>query len=171
MTPNVFAIAVRVAFVAAALLAAGCDDEPLPVPPTDGGAPQRLPTATIRVGPHELAVEVADEEAERQRGMMFRRSLGPDEAMLFIFPGSTQIPFWMKNTYVDLDLAFVAADGTILQVEPMTALNTEGVYSREPYRYVLETPRGWFEAHRIEPGDRVTIPTEVAGPGPGRPPG
>jgi len=149
------------AALAALFLLAGCADEPS-TPPPAAEAPQRLPTATIRVGDVPLVVEVADTQAERQRGMMFRRRLGPDEAMLFVFEGESNLRFWMKNTYVDLDLAYLSADGTILEIARLHAHNTEYVYSREPARFALETPAGWLTAHGIEEGDRVTIPPEVA---------
>jgi len=161
------------ALAALALVAwmAGCENEP-PTPATPAtDAVERLPTAEIRVGGVPLVVEVADQAAERNRGMMFRRRLGPDEAMLFVYPyESNHSPFWMKNTLVDLDIAFLAADGTILQIERMRALSTESTWSREPYRYALETPAGWFASHGISEGAAVTLPDNLRRPGVGDPP-
>jgi hypothetical protein len=134
-----------------------------PEPSASADQAQHLPVATIRVGDQALAVEVARTEAQRQKGMMFRRSLGPDEAMLFVFERATNLAFWMKNTAVDLDLAYIQADGEIVQVEHMKAYNTEEVVSREPVRYVLEAPAGWFAAHKIDVAARVVIPPEVSG--------
>jgi len=152
------------AFLALAALVAlaGCDGEG-PAPPPAREQPQRLPTATIRVGDRPLVVEVADSEAERRKGMMFRRRLDPDEAMLFVFEREANLRFWMRNTYVDLDLAYIASDGTIAEIGRLRAHVTDPVYSREPVRLALEVPAGWFAAHGIEEGDRVTIPPEVAG--------
>jgi len=147
--------------LALALLLAGCEGES-PAPRPSPERSQRLPTATIRVGDVPLVVEVADDEAERQKGMMFRRSLGPDEAMLFVFPGEANLAFHMKNTYADLDLAYVAADGTILEIARLHARSTDPVYSREPARFALEVPAGWLADHGIAEGDRVTIPPTVA---------
>ena len=152
-----------VAMALAALFLVGCDDGP-PAPRSNGEQPQRLPTARLRVGDVPIVVEVADEAAEHRIGMMFRRRLGPDEAMLFVFAHEADREFWMKNTWVDLDLAYIAADGTIRQIERLTARSVEPVYSREPARYALETPAGWFAAHDIAEGTRVTIPAEVAEP-------
>ncbi len=156
----------RAALAAAVLLGvAGCraaapPEEP-PARPGDAERPQRLPTATIRVGARPLVVEVAATEAQRRKGMMGRPSVGPDEAMLFVFLREDNLAFWMKDTLVDLDLAYLGADGTILQIEHMAARNTDGVFSRAPARYALEVPAGWFAAHGIAVGARVTIPPEV----------
>jgi uncharacterized membrane protein (UPF0127 family) len=152
------------AFAAILVCLAGCDSGP-PAPAPPGEAPQRLPTATVRVGEVPLEVEVAVSEAERRTGMMHRRRLGPDEAMLFVFPGEATLRFWMKNTYVDLDLAYLAADGRIVEIVRLRAHDPEPVFSREPARFALEVPAGWLAAHGIGEGDRVTIPREVvAGP-------
>ena len=153
--------------VALALLAGlGCDHGSPPPTPQEGGPdqPQRLPTATIRVGAVPLLAEVAREKEQQAKGMMFRRSLGPDEAMLFVFDRDANLAFWMKNTYVDLDLAYIRSDGTVLQVERMKAFTPEAVFSREPARLALEVPAGWFAAHGIEVGAKVEIPADVARP-------
>jgi uncharacterized membrane protein (UPF0127 family) len=144
----------------------GCDDGSPPPTPQAGGAdqPQRLPTATIHVGAVPLVVEVAREKEQQAKGMMFRRSLGPDEAMLFVSDRDTNLAFWMKNTYVDLDLAYIRSDGTVLQIERMKAFNPEAVFSREPARFALEVPAGWFAAHGIEVDAKVEIPADVARP-------
>jgi len=145
----------------AAALVLGCDSEPA-APPPGPDRPQRLPTATIHVGDVALVVEVADSEAERNTGMMFRERLADDEAMLFVFAGEANLGFWMKNTPVDLDIAYIAADGTITQIERLTAYNPDSVYSREPVRFALEVPAGWFARRGVTVGMKVTIPADVA---------
>ena len=144
-------------------LAAGCGEGGEPQP-ADGRA-QKLETATIRVGDVSLVVEVADEKAERATGMMFRDRLGPDEAMLFVFPRPDNLAFHAKNCAVDLDLAFLRADGTIAQTERLEAYNEEAVFSREPVQFVLEAPAGWLEAHGAAAGTQVEIPADVAASG------
>ncbi len=141
---------------------AGCDKGGAPPPPGTDERAQKLETATIRVGDFPLVVEVADSEAERQKGMMFRAKLGPDEAMLFVFVSDANVAFWMKDSYADLDLAFIRSDGSIVQTERMRAYNEEPVFSREPVRFALEVPAGWLEAHGIAAGTKVTIPEDVA---------
>jgi len=150
---------------AAAMMAAlsvGCDKGGAPPPPGTDERAQKLETAMVRVGDLPLRVEVADSEAERQKGMMFRPRLGPDEAMLFVFVSDSNVAFWMKNSYADLDLAFIRSDGSIVQTERMRAYNEEPVFSREPVRFTLEVPAGWLEAHGIAIGTKVAIPEDVA---------
>ena len=147
--------------LALAVAMLGCDGE-APAPPPSPDRPQHLPTATIRVGRASLVVEIADDDAERRKGMMFRERLADDEAMLFVFGREANLRFWMKNTPVDLDLAYIADDGTITQVERMKAHVLDPVYSREPVRFALEVPAGWFERHGIGVGTNVAIPADVS---------
>ena len=165
MTRTSFETCLRagVAAAAALVLLAGCGEGGEPQP-ADGRA-QKLETATIRVGDVSLVVEVADEKAERATGMMFRDRLGPDEAMLFVFPRPDNLAFYAKNCAVDLDLAFLRADGTIAQTERLEAYNEEAVFSREPVQFVLEAPAGWLEAHGAAAGTQVEIPADVASAG------
>jgi hypothetical protein len=121
-------------------------------------APRRLPTATITLGGRSIAVEVADTEAERHVGMMYRRSLGPDEGMLFVFPEVRVLSFYMRNTYVPLSIAFIRSDGEILNIAHMAPLTLTTHDSRLPCRYALEMPQGWFERHGVKEGDRITLP-------------
>ena len=110
-----------------------------------------------------LTVEVARTQAEREKGMMFRTKLGPDEAMLFVFERPANLVFWMKNTAVDLDLAYLGDDGEILQTARLTAYDLTPVYSAGPARFALELPAGWLEAHRVTEGAKVSIPPEGVG--------
>jgi len=138
----------------------GCKE---PTPPA-AAQPGRLPTAEIRIGQVPVRVEVARTEPDRRRGMMFRRTLGPEEIMLFVFPTDEVLSFWMKNTYVNLELAYIRSDGTIAQVEPMQARDLAAVRSREPALFALELPPGWLEAHGLGVGTKVTIPAAAAAP-------
>ncbi len=141
----------------------GCERSPAP---SNKDQPQRLETAAIRIAGIPLRVEVANTEETRQKGMMFRERLGPDEAMLFVFDRDANLAFWMKNTDVDLDLAYIRSDGLITQVEHMKAHDLEPVYSREPVRFALEAPAGWLKAHGVGVEARVEIPSDVAAPAP-----
>ena len=110
-------------------------------------------------GVHTFAVELATTEAERERGLMFRRELPEGTGMLFDFRREQPVSFWMKNTYIPLDMMFIRADGRILRI----AENTEPMSEREipsggPVRAVLEVIGGTAQKLGIAPGDRVAVP-------------
>lgn len=103
-----------------------------------------------------MAVEIARTDAERERGLMFRQKMGADEGMLFLFPDDADHSFWMKNTFIPLDMIFIAEGGTVVGVvadaEPFsTTPRSVGARSR----YVLEVNGGWSAAHGVAKGDRV----------------
>ena len=124
---------------------------------------RRLPIATIRVGEKEISVEVARTPEQRSRGLMFRRDLGEDEGMLFVFPRVRPLSFYMKHTYVPLAIAFIRADGVIANVAHMKPLTLTSHRSRVPCLYALEMSEGWFARNSVEAGDTIVIPQGLAG--------
>ena len=113
-------------------------------------------TVTTRNGRHAFQVEVMRTEAERARGMMFRRDLGPDHGMLFQFDREEPATFWMQNTYVSLDMVFIKADGTVHRVEARAEpLSTRTISSGAPVLGVLELLAGTAARLGIQPGDKV----------------
>lgn len=110
-------------------------------------------------GPQRFEVEVMREEADRARGLMFRRSLAPDRGMLFDFARVEPVSMWMKNTYVSLDMIFIRPNGTVARVAENTEpLSTRTVSSGEPVLAVLEVVAGTAKRLGIKPGDRVEHP-------------
>ncbi len=109
----------------------------------------------------ELTVELARTAGERSRGLMLREELAEDGGVLFVFPGDTEAGFWMKDTLVPLSIAFIAEDGTILDIQEMEPLSEDVHRPPQPYRYALEVNQGWFEEQGFGTGDRVEIPEEV----------
>lgn len=110
---------------------------------------------TIRVAGHPLKVMVCQTPQSRQRGLMFKKSLPPDEGMLFVFPQEGCHPFWMKNTYIPLSIAFINRDLEIIQIDEMEPLDTTSHTPLGPILYALETNKGWFKSNGIKVGDRV----------------
>jgi uncharacterized protein len=110
---------------------------------------------------HPLTVEIARTGQQRQVGLMFREELGAESGMLFLFPTLSASGFWMRNTLIPLDIAYLAADGTIQEIREGEPLNETPLRPAEPYLYVVETNRGWFEGKGLGVGDRVVIPQEV----------
>ncbi|MGA9523400.1 MAG: DUF192 domain-containing protein [Myxococcaceae bacterium] len=109
-------------------------------------------------GSHLVEVEVAANDPARQRGLMWRTELPEGKGMLFIFPQSRVNSFWMRNTLIPLDMAFIGEDGVIVGVVTQAvpkSLASRGVST--PSKYVLEVPGGWFEKIGVRPGSKVTF--------------
>jgi len=102
-----------------------------------------------------LFVEIAKDDFTRQAGLMHRKHLGENQGMIFCFASDSRYSFWMKNTYLPLDLAFINASGKILEIKPLIPLSTRSIRSSYPCRYAIETNRGWFERYGIKVGDTV----------------
>jgi uncharacterized membrane protein (UPF0127 family) len=104
-------------------------------------------------------VELALNDAERARGLMYREKLGPYDGMLFDFYQDAPVSFWMKNTLIPLDMLFIAGDGTIKHIHPnATPLSTDAIPSQFPVRAVLEINGGSARLLGIKPGDKVKHP-------------
>jgi hypothetical protein len=112
--------------------------------------------AHLKVGPHPLKVEVAATESQRSRGLMFRKQLGRDDGMLFIFDDPGYYAMWMKNTLIPLSVAFLDGDGVILNVLDMQPQTLDAHAAAGPARYAIETNLGWFAAHKVKAGEKVT---------------
>ena len=112
-------------------------------------------TTTLRISGHALKVEVAEKDAELERGLMFREKMAPNDGMLFIFEGPAYHAMWMKNTLIPLSVAFVDRDGTILNILDMEPQTLESHQSAGPSIYAIETNKGWFEVNHVKAGDKV----------------
>lgn len=116
-------------------------------------------TIESQTGPQRFEVEVADTPAAQARGLMYRRSLPPDAGMLFPFPAPKRAMFWMRNTYVALDLLFIAPDGRIESIRAHARpLDESGIESEGEVIAVLEILAGEAARRGIRPGDRVLHP-------------
>ena len=103
----------------------------------------------------KIYIELADTHIKREYGLMDRKSLNNNSGMLFKFPYANYLSFWMKNTYIPLDIAFISDEGKILQIEAMSPLSTRMIRSRNICRYALEVNRGWFDKKNINVGSLV----------------
>jgi uncharacterized protein len=118
------------------------------------------PTAVIHAGTGQIDVtlEVANTPESMQRGLMYRQSLADGHGMIFVFPQDADHEFWMKNTYIPLDMIFIAVDGRIVGIHPnATPLSEAGISVGRPSRYVLEVAGGYAARRGIAPGDRVEL--------------
>lgn len=103
----------------------------------------------------KLFIEIADTAIKRECGLMNRKHLSKNQGMLFRFNSPTFASFWMKNTYIPLDIAFLDDRGKILQIEPMAPLSTRPIYSNHQCRYAIEVNHGWFKENGITVGSKI----------------
>ena len=123
--------------------------------PLPGAGGQVVRTAPIRIGGVAVTAEIADNQELRAQGLMHRDSLPPNHGMLFVYGTAEVRSFWMRNTRIPLDIAFIDASGVIINVEQMEPQSDQNYYSRGPMMYALEMDQGWFEANGVGPGDRL----------------
>jgi uncharacterized membrane protein (UPF0127 family) len=114
-----------------------------------------LQRTTLTAGIHRISAEVADSPQSRQRGLMMRQRLGPNEGMLFVFEDAAVHCFWMKNTPLPLSIAFIDDQGTVVNVADMAPRSEDSHCPRKPIRYALEMEQGWFGQKGVGPGDRI----------------
>jgi len=106
---------------------------------------------------HRVQVELADTDAKRERGLMFRKELPEGRGMLFLFDEEGEHTFWMKDTLIPLDLIFVDSSGRVTGIIARARPLTLEPRSGGPSRMVLEVPGGWAAAHGVRAGDRMTV--------------
>lgn len=155
---------VLAAVLAAPVLFAGACRAEGPAPATTGPGPgavapavmvEQLTIDTAR-GPVTFMVEIADDEPERQQGLMYRTSLRPDHGMLFEWTVPAERAFWMKNTYIPLDIIYIGANGRIISIAAMTRpFDETPVPSKGAALGVLEIAGGRAAELGIEIGDQV----------------
>src|SRR5580704_11787488 len=139
----------------AVMLAAAWLMAPLPA----GSAEQQTLEIVSKSGVHVFTVELAVSDEERQKGLMFRRSLPESQGMLFDFKADQPISMWMRNTYVSLDMIFIRGDGRILRIAENTQTESDRIIpSGGPVRAVLEVVAGTAKKFGIAAGDRVASP-------------
>ncbi|MBI3156724.1 MAG: DUF192 domain-containing protein [Burkholderiales bacterium] len=121
----------------------------------DLGQP-RLATVELRAGMHRIVAELAITPAQQALGLMFRRDLGPNDGMLFVYERPQPLCFWMRNTPLPLTIAFIANDGRVLELADMRPFDdTTRHCSRAEVRFALEMHQGWFAQRGIAPGFRL----------------
>ncbi len=119
-------------------------------------AQSALPVTTLKVGAHALRVEVVSTQEQRSRGLMYREKLAKNDGMLFIFDEPGYHAMWMMNTLIPLSVAFLDAEGRILNIEDMEPKTLDSHAAQGPARYAVETNKGWFGEKKIKAGDRFT---------------
>lgn len=146
----------------------GCDE---PQTPSEAAARlAALDRVTVSIGGQQFEAWVADSFSERQSGLMSvtAEQMAPvsdqvERAMLFVFPEDqpTRNGFWMKNTIIPLDIAYIRLDKTVVSTHTMVPLNTSIVRPTGPYRFALEVSANLLSRLGVQPGDQVEIPDSV----------
>jgi len=136
-------------------------------PPGSSAAPpqEQLPPpgeAWVIFDGDTVTAELARTPAEREQGLMYREELSQGRGMLFIFQDAQYRSFWMRNTFLPLDIAYLDETLRIVDIQAMEPESEEGHPSAQPAMFALEVPRGWFSSHGIRVGDQARL---VFGPG------
>ena len=118
-------------------------------------AQPRLPTVSLSAGMHAIQAEVADNFVSRMTGLMHRTTMGANEGMLFVFEDASIQCMWMKNTLLPLSVAYLADDGTIVNIADMKPHSEESHCAKAPVRFALEMNQGWFASRGLKPGSKL----------------
>ena len=113
--------------------------------------------AVLNINGRPLYVEIASTPEERQKGLMFRKHLGENEGMLFVFDKEKILSFWMKDTYIPLSIAFIDKNYVIVNIFDMKPFSLKPVVSTLKCKYALEVNRGFFNRCGIEVGDKIDL--------------
>lgn len=163
-------VAILTLLFASLFLIAGCggeeggapeENEPATTAPAETTAPDQSATVAITSSDGtrtEVEAEIADDAAERRRGLMERTALAENAGMLFVFDREQALSFWMRNTLIPLSIAYIDSEGRIVDIEDMQPLDETSHPSAEPAQYALEVNQGFFAERGIEVGDKVELP-------------
>jgi len=128
----------------------------MPAPAVAAGSDREKIILETSQGRHEILAEIARTDAEKARGLMFRRSIGGDQGMLFPYTRPQEIRMWMRNTYISLDMIFITGDGRVHRIERNTEpLSEEIIASKGKATAVLELKGGSAARFGLEPGDKI----------------
>lgn len=117
-----------------------------------------LPRVQLSAGMHLINAQVASTPRQRETGLMHRSEMPTGEGMIFVFENASGLCFWMKNTLIPLTAAFIADDGTIINLEDMKPMTTDSHCAKKPAKFVLEMNQGWFAKRGIKEGQKLNGP-------------
>ena len=114
-----------------------------------------LPIKKLSAGMHVIQAEIAATPETRSTGLMYRKSLAPNQGMLFVFEQANIQCFWMRNTFIPLSIAFLLDDGTITNIADMTPQSDQSHCSAKPVKFALEMEQGWFAKRGITADKKI----------------
>jgi uncharacterized membrane protein (UPF0127 family) len=122
---------------------------------------RRLEKIELAINNKTFTVEVARTQDEQSRGLMYRKSMGEYEGMIFVYPEYRRGAFWMKNTQIPLSIAFIRRDGEVVDIQDMKPYSENPIEPRLSYVYALELNKGAFARAGVGVGDVIRIPGSV----------
>lgn len=137
-----------------ALCATGCTEK----------VSEQLSTTSMQIGSATYTLEIAANDAQRARGLMYRDQMPADHGMIFIFDDEQVRSFWMKNTRIPLDIIYLSDQGKVVSIKSMKPFDEKSVSSEFPARFAIELNAGQAQRCGILPGDVIIIPPSVAAP-------
>ncbi|HVT71901.1 MAG TPA: DUF192 domain-containing protein [Lacunisphaera sp.] len=144
----------------AALAVAGCGRA---TPAGEAGSKTVDDWFAIKVGDRTVRMQLAVRPDEQQKGLMFRRTMGADEGMLFIFDRPQPMGFWMRNTEIPLDIGYLDREGVLKEIYPMYPHDERTVASRSrEIQFCLEMNQGWYRQNGVRPGARLDLAAVAA---------
>ena len=124
--------------------------------PTEQGSPQTgLPKISLKAGSQTIKADIAATDETRQKGLMFRTKMAANEGMLFVFTQIGYHAMWMRNTPINLSVAYIDESGKIVSIHEMTAFDETSHQSAGPTRYALEMNAMWFTKNKVKVGDII----------------
>ena len=123
-----------------------------------------FPVVTLNAGIYVIRAELANTYETRMQGLMFRKALGPNEGMIFVFPENEKHCMWKKNTLVPLSVAFIDAKAQVVSIHDMEPQTEMSHCAAAPARYALEMAAGWFRVKGIARGARISGIDKLPGP-------
>lgn len=123
----------------------------------------KFETAEIQIGSKKITVEMAVTPIQHEKGLMYREALEKNQGMLFVFDQENVLNFWMKNTYIDLSIAYINKNLKIVDIQDMKSTNSLELSdpptypSKKPAMYALEMSKGWFKASNIKVGQALKL--------------
>jgi uncharacterized membrane protein (UPF0127 family) len=117
----------------------------------------RMSVIDLSAGMHLIKAELADSDAEREQGLMYREKMAANAGMVFVWDQPNGQCMWMKNTLLPLSVAFIDAEGRIVNIEDMQPQTLQSHCSSKatPVKYALEMNLGWFKQKNIKPGMKI----------------
>ena len=122
---------------------------------TAAWATSAMPKISLALGSGTLEVEVASDQSQRAQGLMHRPSMGSHQGMLFVYPAPAYFCMWMKNTLIPLSVAFIDAQGRVINIAEMKPQTQTNHCTERNATYALEVNQGWFAKHGVQSGTQI----------------